>query len=69
MSSLVQSKITPAVQLLKAINNPMVLMNQVPGYKEMVDFVNANGGDAKSLFYKTANEMGINPEDVLSQLR
>ena len=64
-----QSKIAPAIQTIRAINNPMALMNQVPGYREMVDFVNSNGGDAKTLFYKKANELGINPEDVLSQLR
>lgn len=64
-----QSKIAPAIQTIKAINNPMMLANQIPGYKEMVDFVNANGGDAKSLFYKQAKELGINPDDVLSQLR
>ena len=69
MSNLMRNKIAPVIQTVKAINNPMTLFNQVPGYKEMVDFVNANGGNAEALFYKRAKEMGIDPEDVLSQLR
>lgn len=45
------------------------MMSQNPQIKQVMDFVNENGGDPKQAFYKKAQEMGINPDDVLSQLR
>ena len=54
---------------LRTIGNPQAMLQQMPQYKEMIEFVNANGGDARSAFFAKAKEMGINPSDVLSQLR
>lgn len=49
------------------------MMNQImannPQYKQVMDYVKANGGDAKAAFYKMAEEKGVNPEDILNQLR
>lgn len=36
---------------------------------QVIKEVNSYGGDAKSLFYAKAKQMGVNPEDVLKQLR
>lgn len=47
----------------------MMLVQQMPQYNQIMNYVNANGGDAQTAFYKMAGEMGIDPEDVLSQLR
>lgn len=44
------------------------LMNN-PQMKQAMDYVNANGGDAKAAFYKLAGEMGVDPEEILKVLR
>ena len=45
------------------------LMQQNPQMRSIMQYVNSNGGDPKSAFYAMAKEKGINPEDILSQLR
>ena len=44
------------------------MLAQNPQYKQIMDYVNANGGDAKSAFYKMANEKGIDPNEIIHQL-
>ena len=57
--------------MLPNINQNMVsmLMNRNPQMKQVMDYIQANGGDAKAAFYKKAQEMGVDPEEVLKQLR
>ena len=57
------------IQTLKAMGNPQMMIQQMPQYKQVMDYVNANGGDAKSAFYAKANEMGIDPDELLKVLR
>lgn len=40
-----------------------------PQYKQVMDYVRQNGGDPKAAFYKMAEEKGVNPEDILNQLK
>ena len=69
--------INPYVQqmfnLYKSSSNPQGLlasmMNSNPRMKQVMDYVNANGGDAQAAFYKMAKERGVDPEEILSQLR
>ena len=57
---------------IKNSGNPQMMMNQMlaqnPQYKQVIEYINSNGGDAKSAFYKMANEKGINPDDIIRQL-
>jgi len=57
---------------LKSIGNPQMMLNQMmgqnPQLKQVMDYVNANGGDAQSLFYKLAEERGVNPDEFIQQL-
>ena len=69
LKQLSQSKIAPMINVMKACKDPQALLAQMPQYKPIMDYINANGGDPKEAFYKMANEMGIDPNDVLSQLR
>lgn len=46
-----------------------MMLQQMPQYKQVMDYVNANGGDAKSAFYKKAQEMGIDPDEVIKAMR
>ena len=61
------------IRTLKSVGNPQMMLNQMigqnPQLKQVMDYVNANGGDPKSAFYKMAEERGVNPNDILSQLR
>lgn len=45
------------------------MAQQNPQLKQVMDYVNANGGDAKQAFYKLAQEKGVNPDDILAQLK
>lgn len=76
LQNLNQSKtfqIRQMMQTLKNAGNPQMMFNQMmaqnPQYKQVMDYVNANGGDAKAAFYKMAQEKGVNPDDILNQLR
>ena len=45
------------------------MMQNNPQYKQVMDYVNQNGGDPQKAFYAMAKEKGVNPEDILNQLR
>ena len=38
-----------------------------PQMKQVMDYINANGGDPKTAFYKLAKEKGVDPETILKQ--
>lgn len=61
------------MKTLKSIGNPQMMLNQMigqnPQIKQVMDYVNANGGDPKTAFYRLAEEKGVNPDDILNQLR
>lgn len=44
-----------------AQNNPQV--------QQVMQYVNQNGGDAKAAFYKKAQELGVDPNLIINQLR
>lgn len=58
--------------ILKSAKNPQALLmnmaQQNPNIRQILNEVQANNGDARGLFYRKAKEMGVNPDDVLSQL-
>lgn len=57
------------IAMLKGLVNPQSAIQQMPQYKEVMDYINANGGDAKTAFYKRASEMGVDPNEILKQLK
>ena len=40
-----------------------------PSVRQCMDIVNQYGGDPKAAFYALAQQKGIDPEQILSQLR
>ena len=53
-------------------NPQAMLMNMAqsnPNIKQAMDFINQSGGDPQKAFYALAEQKGVNPEDILSQLR
>ena len=54
------------VQTIKAMKNPEMMIKQMPQYKEIENLIKENGGDAKSAFYNLANQMGIDPDEIIN---
>lgn len=52
--------------------NPQMLLNQIasqnPMLSQVMQIVQQNGGDARAAFYKLAQERGIDPNSILSQI-
>lgn len=61
------------INMLKNIKNPQQLImnmaNSNPQVASVLKEVQANGGNAKDLFYKKAKEMGVDPNSILNNLR
>ena len=53
--------------------NPQALLSQLsqnnPNMQRVNQLIQQNGGDARKAFYSLANQMGVNPDDVLSMLK
>lgn len=61
------------MSMLKSAGNPQMMLQQMmsqnPQMKQAVDYVNANGGNAKAAFYKLAEQKGVNPDEILQMLK
>jgi hypothetical protein len=61
------------LQTIRSAGNPQMMMQQMmsqnPQMQSVMDYVQQNGGDAKSAFYKLAKEKGVNPDDIINQLK
>ena len=58
--------------MINAARNPMMfLQNQFSQTQigQAMDLVRQNGGDPKTAFYNLAKQKGVNPDDILNQLR
>lgn len=69
ITNLNQNRITQIITKIKSMVNPQMMLQQNPQYKQIMDYVNQNGGDAKTAFYNKAKEMGIDPEEIVKALR
>lgn len=70
MMSLLNNPLKQAVNMAGAMTNPntMVqqLLNQNPRVQELI---RQNGNDPKKAFYALAQQMGVDPEAFLAQLK
>lgn len=61
------------ISAFKAAGNPQLFLNNIlsqnPQFNGVMAYIEENGGDAKKAFYKKAEELGIDPNVVLSQLK
>ena len=61
------------MQMVRSANNPQAMINQLmqtnPQMKQVMDVVRASGNDPKKAFYALAQQKGINPDDILNQLK
>ena len=71
--SVLPSHFKQMMNTIRNCGNPQMMLNQMlgsnPTYKQVIEYVNANGGDAESAFYKMAKEKGVDPNEILNQLR
>lgn len=61
------------MQTVQMAQNPQTALMQMvqnnPQMKQVVEYVNANGGNPKDAFYKLAQERGIDPDSILNSLK
>ena len=73
LQNLAMNSMRPMINMVRASQNPQAMLEQLarsnPQLKNVMDMVNANGGDARSTFYKMAGQRGIDPETILKMLR
>lgn len=74
-NSHIPQNITPIKNMMNVVRsagNPQMVFNQMigqnPQIKQVMDYVNANGGDPKTAFYKLAQEKGVDPDEIIKQL-
>ena len=67
------NQIKQYINLFKNAGNPQALLQNMiqsnPQVRQVMQFVQQNGGDAKAAFYKLAQEKGVNPDQILNMLK
>ena len=66
-------QIKSMVNMVKSARNPQAMMNQLmqtnPQIRNVMNYVNQNGGDPKRAFYQMAQQKGVNPDEILNLFR
>lgn len=61
------------MNMLRGAGNPSMMLQQMmsqnPQMKQVMNYVNENGGNAKQAFYKLAEQKGVNPDEILNMLK
>ena len=72
-SSPMMGNIKNMVNMIRGAQNPQAMMNQLlnnnPNTRQVMDLINAAGGDPQKAFYQLAEQKGINPEEILNMLK
>ena len=59
--------------MVKASQNPMAALQQMAQsdsrVQQVMSVIQQNGGDAKSTFYKMAQQKGVDPNTIIQQLQ
>ena len=69
MAGLNQGRLSQTISQIKGMGNPQMMLQQMPQYRQIMDYIQANGGDAKAAFYAKAQELGVDPEEILKAMR
>ena len=72
-SPMVSPQIKQLMQMVRSAGNPGAIIAQLmqtnPQMKQAMDAIRASGGDPKRAFYALAEQKGVDPDQVLAQLR
>ena len=70
------NQINPVAQLAKTLQSagdPQAMINQMaqmnPQIRQVQQFIAQSGGDPKTAFYNLARQQGVDPEQILNQVR
>lgn len=60
-------------QMATGISSPQAMIQQAlqndPRTQQVLDYVNQNGGNAEQLFYRMAQQKGVDPNVIINQIR
>lgn len=69
---LMNDNVKQMASMMKFMNNPTAMLTQMaqnnPQAKEMLDLMSA-GKSPKDLFYQTAQKQGVDPEEMIKEMR
>ena len=61
------------MNMVRAAKDPQAMLNmlamQNPQLKQVMDIVQKHGGDPMAAFKATAEEMGVNPDEIMNMLK
>ena len=64
------SPIGQTINMVKTAANPNAMVQQLLNQNPQVQqLIQQHGGDAQKAFYSACQQMGVDPEQILSQLR
>lgn len=70
------SQIAPiknAMNMVRSAGNPQMMLNQMlannPNYQQVQQLIQQSGGDPQKAFYSLANQMGVDPNQILNSLK
>ena len=62
-----------ALGMARSIGNPQMMLNQMlsqnPNYQQVQQIIQQFGGDPKQAFYGMCQQMGVDPNEILNQLK
>ena len=62
--------IQQASGIANAMSNPLgMLTNGDPRMKQVMDYINGHGGNPEQVFYALAREKGVDPNQILEQVK
>ena len=72
-SSPQMNNISNTINMLKTASNPSLMLQQLsannPQVQQAMQVVQKFGGDPQKAFYETAKQMGVDPNEILRQLK
>ena len=67
------AQIKQMMNMVRMSRNPQAVINQLmqnnPQLKQAMDFINTSGKTPEQAFYALANQMGVDPQEVLNSLK
>ena len=66
-------QIKQMMNTVRMAKDPQAVLNQMvtnnPNMKRVMDVINQHGGNVEKAVYATAEQMGINPHDIVDMLK
>ena len=63
------SNIKRMMNTIKMATNPKQALMQNPQMQQVMQLVQQGGGDPKAIFYKLAEQKGVDPQSILDSLK